>query len=308
MDEHNAKFVGDEANDDSDASRSIDSPALNEALETGSFLNLLMRLLPNCTDMAPDVSLEEVEAAARARGRIQEFERDKLLAPDLLQTHKVVFDASSRAGLNYEVESDGSIIVLKGRGSQRNAPPTRVQVSSPMLICGVGYNTAHTEPCLLLKIQSETGVWNEFVLSRSDLTNSGTLHSILKKMGLRTAAPAELVTLLSVVEPENKFRTYTHTGWNGDDFVMPNGEVISAQKDGPTSRATFEKDAAYGIGGSKDCADEMFRTVEHDAYIVTAIGIVLASPLLQDTCIVEPGTHHFLGPARSARPQRFASR
>ncbi|RUO97675.1 DUF927 domain-containing protein [Hyphomicrobium sp.] len=295
MDEHTQNFESGEPTNPKNGCQGSGCRELDEALETASFLNLLMRLLPECSAMVPVVSLAEVAAAAGAHGLSREFERDKILAPNLLQTHKVVQVASERAGLSYDVEVDGSIVVLKGRSKSKDSPPLRVQVSSPMLICGIGYNTSHTEPCLLLKLQSETGVWNELVLPRSSLTNSGTLHSELKKMGCRTAAPTELVTLLSIVEPEMKFRTYEHTGWNGDDFVMPNGEVVSAANGGPASRATFGADAAYGTGGSKAGADDMFRTVEHDAYIVTAVGMALASPLLRDTQIVEPGTHHFYG-------------
>lgn len=295
MDEYTENFATNGASNREDEAQQYDSRELNEALETGSFLDLLMRLLPECSAMVPDVSLDEVEAAASAHGLLREFERDKVLAPDLLQTHKVVAVASERAGMTFDVEADGSIVVLKGRSKSNDSPPLRVQVSSPMLICGVGYNAAHKEPDLLLKLQSETGVWNELLLPRASVTDSAAFHSELKKMGCRTAAPSELVKLLNVAEPDTKFRTYEHTGWNSDDFVMPNGEVISAANDGPTSRATFGADAAYGTGGSKAGADEMLTTVEQDAYIVTAVGMALASPLLSETQIVEPGTHHFYG-------------
>lgn len=295
MDEHAVTFSNDGGDDAPSDNSRTDSRCLNEALQSGSFLNLTMRLLAGCEQMAPDVTIAEVEAAARECGLLREFERDQLLAPDLLQTYRVVIEASERAGQAFEVEPDGSIVLLKARSKQKGAPPIKVQVASPLLICGVGYNAAHKDPCLLLKIFSETGVWNELVLPRSDLINSGAVHSRLKKFGLRSADSSALLTLLSVVEPHTKFRTYNHTGWNGDDFVMPNGDVISAETAGPLSRVTFDKDMAYGVGGSKERADEMLKTLEDDPYLVTSIGMALASPLLLDTHIVEPGTYHFYG-------------
>lgn len=243
----------------------------------------------------PDCTLDEVRVAAIAAGDENEFAEAEILAPAFNETQRCLTDAAERSGLTLDFGWDGTIAVVrsKGRGTKFS-----VQVASPLLLMGVGYNQNHEDPRLSLKLQTDTKVWKDLWIARSELVNGGTLQAKLKKAGIRTSDITVLINLLSVAEPRNHILLMSQAGWNGDTFVLANGEIVSPPGSTPVS-ATLDiarsESGDYGVGGSKDGANELMLMVEQEAQVVTAIGIMLLSPLLRDVGLAEPGVYHFFG-------------
>ena len=243
---------------------------------------------------APDCSLEEARAAAIAAGDLDEFAEAEILAPAFNETQRCLTDAAERSGLTLGFGWDGTITVVRSKGKATIS----VQVASPLLLMGVGYTKNHDDPRLLLKLQTDTKVWKDLWIARSELVNGGTLQAKLKKAGIRTSDIAVLINLLSVAEPRNHILLMSQAGWNGDTFVLPNGEIVS--RAGSTSvSATLDiaqsESGDYGVGGTRDGANELMLMVEQEAQVVAAIGIMLLSPVLKDVGLAEPGVYHFFG-------------
>lgn len=264
---------------------SVNEETLEKALVSGNFLAV-------CEETLDDPEGRDVvRKKAEEQNLVEQFDEGCKLARVYKQTREAVDDAATRTGMFLWLAEDGSWMVTKARGKKETYD---VQISSPLLIVGVGYSHEHRNPQLSLKVHTETGNWNDIIVPRADLTNSGTLQATLKKVGIRTADSGTLSSALSVVEPRNIFRTCEHAGWNGDDFALPNGEVIT-KSDGIETHCVFPLDARYGVAGSKEEADRVLKKVEDDPHIMTAIGVAMGAPLLKDIHVTEPGVYHFFG-------------
>lgn len=277
------------ADEDLNAQRYPDD--LQAAIDAADFSDLLLCHEPEY-EGSTSVSIEEIEAAARDNGLLDRLEHDKEIAALKFETIQLLNDASDRIGVDYSY-SRGRISFLKPQKGK--TPPITVQISSPLAICGVGYLGDDTNPVLHIKVLTETLVWKDYYSPRKNIVAKTDFYAELASIGIRTAYPAQLVSLLNVVEPKRHFRCYDHVGWHGDDFVLHDGTVITKTERNFEVRCNFETDARFTPAGDKTKADQMLKAVEGDDYIVSACAMILFAPVVPYLELPEPGGIHYFG-------------
>lgn len=271
------------------------SDLLTEAIATRNFLRCLR---------TSGIAVADVEKAAKEHKLEAEFDRDKELAEKLQITSEILEDAGSRYGETIKTDECGTVLKLKPTKGGGAIP---IQICSPIIIEGVGYNQEHSNPILFLKILTESGKWVVFQLPRSSLVSNGAFAAMIKSVGIRTADPGALCNLLSVVEPKNVLKTYESAGWHGNDFVLPNGEVIARDDDAITRLPAFDVDPRWGTSGDVALADEMLKSVANDPFIVAMVGTVLAAPTIKFfRDIAEPGIYHYIGASTTGKTTALA--
>ena len=190
----------------------------------------------------------------------------------------------------------GAIVKLTaGRGGSQSIP---VLVASPLIVCAEGCNGENTNPHLRLKVHTRSGDWNKFTLPKAALVSGGNWQAELLRQGVRIGDPDTLLTLLKTVCAPKTFKLFERAGWNGEAYVLPNGEVIGPDADVETA---FRALNGFEAIGEKDLADAgIFKLCENNSRLTLAVCAALAAPFLKDTK-VEAGGFHFHGLSGSGK-------
>ncbi len=269
--------------------------SVKTAIKTGYFVPCILE---------KDTPLSHIEAAAVEGGLKAEYDRDYALALDLLETRALLDDAGDRFCTRIVSDHYGNVRQSKKIGNKGDT--IEVQICSPIIIAGVGYNSDHQNPVLFMKVHTESGKWVELKLARSELVANGTFAAKVKAAGIRTADIKLLCDILSVVEPKTVVKTYESAGWHGDDFVLPNGDIL-ATNDAVSRVPAFDLDPRWGTAGDEALAEKMLASVSDDHFIVTMIGTVLGAPMIKFfPDIAEPGICHYIGASTTGKTTALA--
>lgn len=240
-----------------------------------------------------DYSIENVAKKAEEAGRVIDFERAHELAAQIAESKRAWELAADKIGVGLKRVYSGAIVKLVAK---KDAPPIPVLVSSPIIICAEGSNGANTNPHLKLKVRAANGIWNELVLARTSL-GKGDWQAQLLNAGLKIGDADTLLRLLKTVGAPKRFQLFEKPGWNGECYVLPNGQVIGTDE----CEIAFKPLKGYGPQGEKDKADSLiFKQCENNSRLTLAACASLAALFLKYTN-VEPGGFHIHGPSGTGK-------
>ncbi len=237
---------------------------------------------------------EDIEAWAIKNGQQADYARDYAIAPDVQASRELIEGAGGGIAKKIEVTFTGA--VAKWVGQKHKVPSL---VSGPVIVAAIGDNgqSETPNPHVLLKIRRQDKTWVDFVLPMSDL-QSGSWAVEAMKRDLMVLDHETLSLILKAVRASGArqptFQTAERVGYQNASgvFVLPSGEVVSAENHHGYVVPVFERQSGWNVAGSREEADQMLRHCSGNTRLMLGIGTALAAPYVPHMG-VENGAVHF---------------
>lgn len=267
-------------------------PALDACAEAGDYLAACVAVLA-MGEGAP-YGFAEIEAVAIEHGQQADYARDSAIAPEVQASRELVEGAGG--GIAKKIEATFTGAIAKWVGQKHKVPSL---VSGPVIIAASGDNgqSETPNPHVLLKIRRPDKTWVDFVLPMSDL-QSGNWAVEAAKRDLMVLDHDTLAQILKAARasgvPQRTFQTAERVGYQSASgvFVLPSGEIVSAENHNGYVVPVFERQPGWSIAGEREEADQMLRNCSGNTRLVLGICTALAAPYVPHMG-VENGAVHF---------------
>lgn len=186
---------------------------------------------------------------------------------------------------NYVLELDG--LYYWPKKSESNPNPERTWISSPILPEAYLRDKEGKSHALLIKVHD--GERNhKIAIPRKTIAKWAELSEILLDLGQKIPiAPVNqkrLQDFLIHMRPEKLMRCVDKSGWHGDQYIFPDGEVFGLTKDGHENVHPMNEVCPKGIekkGSLKEWRENILKLCSGNSRLIFSLGVPLSAPCLQ---------------------------
>lgn len=199
---------------------------------------------------------------------------------------------------------DSGIYYLEPRRDVNNQPYViEHRIASRIDIVALARSSEHTDWGVCLEFKDHDGVMHSWCVPMNMLNSKYEYCNTLLSLGAYVSPfhRAELTRLLLTYVPSDRARSVTRPGWEGNQFIFPNGshvgssqERISYQTADPTNKAFTQ------LGSLTDWQENVAKICEGNSRLTLAILAALAGPVLPLRG-EESGGFHFPGESSTGK-------
>lgn len=165
--------------------------------------------------------------------------------------------------------------------------PKKVKISSPIWPEAYLRDKEGKSHTLLIKVYDGERD-HKIAIPRRVITKWAELSEILLDLGQSVpTSPANqkhLQNFLMQTRPEKLMRCVDKSGWHGDQYIFPDGQVIGKTKDKNENVHPLNEACPKGIekkGSLQEWQENVLKLCAHNSRLIFSIGVSLSSPCLQ---------------------------
>lgn len=186
---------------------------------------------------------------------------------------------------SYVVESTG--LYYYPEASEGNQEPEKTWISSPIWPEAYLRDREGKSHTLLIKINDGERD-HKITIPRRVITKWTELSEILLDLGQSVpTSPANqkhLQNFLMEARPHERMRCVDKSGWHGEQYIFPDGEVIGENQNSNEGVHPINEVCPKGIekkGSLEDWQEGILKITAHNSRLIFSIGVSLSAPCLQ---------------------------